>query len=374
MNHRFSPVIAAFGVNSMAQATHTNTQTAHLLQTARKTPQTVSVAHTKTHHANSLLQARVHVCAFSFLFVSALLASSLFAQSTAAPTPKTATARLSIEHPTSAFPGDPVCVTVYLPQTTQTTQFSARARLKRDAGKIDTASESFYSLPHKNGAYVCLLPLDSTAKTGAYTLTVSGTLDGAAFEQTYRIDVEPKDFVSETLHLDAVNTAIKTDTSTARKTQINRLNDILFTVNPNARYMRAPFSPPVTSTRRTSFYGDRRIYAYSNGKSETSLHYGIDYGVPTGTPVRSCGRGRVVLVENRVTTGNSVVVEHLPGLYSLYYHMSTTAVREGDIVEQGALLGESGATGLATGPHLHWEIRLLGIAVNPDFFVQNTLF
>ncbi|MEE0353111.1 MAG: M23 family metallopeptidase, partial [Treponema sp.] len=74
------------------------------------------------------------------------------------------------------------------------------------------------------------------------------------------------------------------------------------------------------------------------------------------------------------TTGWSVVIEHLPGLYSLYYHMSQLKVKEGDIVKPGQVIGFSGSTGLATGPHLHWEMRLNMEAVNPDFFTGDFAF
>jgi murein DD-endopeptidase MepM/ murein hydrolase activator NlpD len=133
-------------------------------------------------------------------------------------------------------------------------------------------------------------------------------------------------------------------------------------------YQQGAFSPPTTATRRTSFFGDRRVYAYSNGKSSTTEHYGIDYGVPTGTAVFACAAGKIVMAEDRISTGWSVVIEHLPGLYSLYYHMDSLAVKVNQIVKMGDEIGKSGATGLATGPHLHWEMRLHGNAVSPDFF------
>ena len=157
----------------------------------------------------------------------------------------------------------------------------------------------------------------------------------------------------------------------ALKEQINKLNGILGTINPAAVYQTERFMAPTSATRRTSFFADRRVYKYTNGKSSTSLHYGIDYGVPTGTQVNACAAGKVVLAETRVTTGWSVVIEHLPGLYSLYYHMSELKVKEGDMVKPGDLIGLSGATGLATGPHLHWEMRLNSEAVSPDAFVDS---
>ena len=134
------------------------------------------------------------------------------------------------------------------------------------------------------------------------------------------------------------------------------------------------FKKPIVSERMTAFFGDRRIYAYTNGKSSTSLHYGDDYGVPTGTEVFACGDGKVVMAENRISTGYSIVIEHLPGLYSLYYHLNEMSVKEGDIVKQGQLIAKSGSTGLATGPHLHWEIRLNGSAIRPNFFLSDFAF
>ena len=67
-----------------------------------------------------------------------------------------------------------------------------------------------------------------------------------------------------------------------------------------------------------------------------------------------------------------MVIEHMPGLYSLYYHLDSMNVKVGDMVKAGDMVGLSGSTGLATGPHLHWEVRLNGEAVNPDFFTEKS--
>ena len=208
-----------------------------------------------------------------------------------------------------------------------------------------------------------------------YSLKVTYRLTtGRFYDFTLPFALSYKKFVEETIPLDTKNTEIRTDTSPKRMGQIEKLTSILATVNKDHIYQTKSYSAPTTATRRTSYFADRRIYAYSNGKSSTSLHYGIDYGVPTGSDVTSCAAGKVVLAEDRVTTGWSVVIEHLPGLYSLYYHMSELKVKEGDTVKEGQLIGLSGATGLATGPHLHWEMRLNMAAVNPDFFTENFTF
>ena len=93
--------------------------------------------------------------------------------------------------------------------------------------------------------------------------------------------------------------------------------------------------------------------------------------IPTGTEIVAPASGKVMLAENRIATGWTVIIEHLPGLYTMYYHMSGLKVKEGQTVQQGDLLGPSGATGFATGPHLHWEVRLNSVIVNPDYFIEN---
>ena len=78
--------------------------------------------------------------------------------------------------------------------------------------------------------------------------------------------------------------------------------------------------------------------------------------------------------EERISTGNTIVIEHLPGVYSLYYHLDTLLAGCGEFVRAGTLIGRSGNTGLSTGPHLHWEFRVNGEAVSPDWFVGRVLF
>lgn len=276
----------------------------------------------------------------------------------------------------SVSPGDAVCVRIdFTPSRKTMREPAAQTQavlLFGDERKADFFQVGGARARSGGNSAVSLLgmvPLSTWQKGGEYTVTVMYSAFGGDFMKfTLPVSVRRKDFVSETLELDSSNTAIRTDTSPERMQQIDRLNGILLGVNPEAVYQTEAFSPPTTATRLTAFFGDRRVYAYSNGKTSTSLHHGTDYGVPTGTPVLSCGRGMVALAENRVSTGWSVVVEHMPGLYSLYYHMDSLSVREGELVEQGEQIGESGATGLATGPHLHWEVRLNGESVNPDFF------
>ena len=252
----------------------------------------------------------------------------------------------------------------------------AALQLLQDKKVIETAP--FYQINKNKKStteLLCGIPVSLWLKDGNYTLKVIYT-DPELQVQEFILPstLKMRSFPEEIIELNAANTAIKTDNSPERAAQIEKLNNILFTIMPSDIFSLKHFIPPTTSQRYTAYCGDRRTYKYSNGKSSTSLHYGNDYGIPTGTEVRACAEGKVVLAELRNSTGWSVVIEHLPGLYSLYYHMSELNVKEGDMVKQGELIGKSGATGLATGPHLHWEIRLNGSAVRPEFFLENFTF
>lgn len=253
----------------------------------------------------------------------------------------------------------------------------ATLQLIQDKKVVETAP--FYSISKKKSQtyaeMLCGVPVSLWVTDANYTLKVIFSIsEDEVKEFILPTTFTTRTFNKETIELNDANTAIKTDNSPERAAQIEKLNNILFTSMPGDVYSLKKFICPTTSTRYTANCGDRRVYAYSNGKSSTSLHYGNDYGIPTGSEVRACSDGKVVMAENRISTGWSVVIEHLPGLYSLYYHCSELNVKEGDSVKQGELIAKSGATGLATGPHLHWEVRLNGSAVVPEFFMQDFTF
>jgi murein DD-endopeptidase MepM/ murein hydrolase activator NlpD len=94
-------------------------------------------------------------------------------------------------------------------------------------------------------------------------------------------------------------------------------------------------------------------------------HGGIDYAAPMGTNINVAGSGRVVAVGPAGDYGNRVIVDHGNGLSTLYAHLSSIGVRVGDQLRQGQVLGKVGMTGRSTGPHLHFEVRDHGVAVNP---------
>lgn len=290
----------------------------------------------------------------------------------------------SVTYNEKAQPGDAVFVRLSLKfdgAVRKETLKNPAAVLQLFKGKERAAStQFFFTNPQNRSAetaeMLAGIPLSTwLSDKEVYSLKVIiSTGDAQKKEIMLPFSIQKKQFASERIVLDARNTGIRKDVSPERRAQSEKLNKILETVIPQDVYTLKPFTIPVDSKRITSGFGDRRVFEYTDKKTSTSLHYGIDYGVPTGTPVHSCAEGKVVLAENRISTGWSVVVEHLPGLYSLYYHLDSLGVNEGQYVKQGERLGLSGATGLATGPHLHWEIRLNMEAVNPEFFLKEFAF
>jgi len=266
--------------------------------------------------------------------------------------------------PENPRPGEPVTVCVGAASGVR------QAALMADGKRL--ARAAFFSVPAGEGKLnfmAAVLTVPSTALPGTALIAVEGKT-GVLNE--IPIQIADRDFVSEVIELNPVLTGIRTEPD-PQKTAESELLWAILSRTGRQIYATGAFSPPVSSTRLTSFFGDRRVYKYSNGTSDTSIHAGIDFGVPTGTPVSACGPGRVVLARFRIVTGNSVIIEHLPGVYSLYYHLDSIEVDEGAIVNTGTLLGLSGSTGLATGPHLHWEVRVSGENTDPDAFIARPI-
>ena len=113
--------------------------------------------------------------------------------------------------------------------------------------------------------------------------------------------------------------------------------------------------------KTSGVFGERRVF----NDDSVSRHRGIDILSPEGVPVKASNAGKVVLARNLYFSGNTVIINHGIGLFSIYCHLSKTIVREGSFADKGKILGYTGSTGRSTGPHLHWGLRLVDEYADP---------
>jgi murein DD-endopeptidase MepM/ murein hydrolase activator NlpD len=135
--------------------------------------------------------------------------------------------------------------------------------------------------------------------------------------------------------------------------------DYLNRITPD-REWSGQFTAPADAAI-SDVFGSQRIF---NGKT-SSPHLGLDFRVPSGTPVAAMNDGTVLLARPLYFEGNFVVLDHGQGLLTLYLHLSEFKVKEGDQVKRGQIVGLSGGTGRATGPHLHVAVRWQGTYLDP---------
>jgi murein DD-endopeptidase MepM/ murein hydrolase activator NlpD len=135
---------------------------------------------------------------------------------------------------------------------------------------------------------------------------------------------------------------------------------------PEGRSLRRAFiRAPVAFTRVSSGFNAARLHPILN---RIRAHKGVDYAAPIGTPVRAAGEARVRFVGQQGGYGKVIELEHRAGIVTVYGHLSRFAqgLSRGDRVRQGDVIGFVGMTGLATGPHLHYEYRVGGVQKNPQ--------
>ena len=205
-----------------------------------------------------------------------------------------------------------------------------------------------------------LVGIDLDTKPGRYVVKLSGLdTDGNPVASQDTLTVAAKTFPTRRLTVDEKYVTPPAKELARIKEESERVRAIFDTMTPQ-RYWRGPFRVPVPGSPISEF-GKRSVY---NGQPR-SPHTGTDFQGAAGAPIAAPNAGKVVLAANLYYSGNTLILDHGLGLYSYFGHMSAFSVRVGDQVKIGDIIGKVGATGLVTGPHLHWSVRLAGTRVDP---------
>ena len=205
-----------------------------------------------------------------------------------------------------------------------------------------------------------LAGVDVEAKPGNYKLSLEGTLaDGGVVRVTQDVLVEAGKYKTEKLTVP--QKFVQPDPETLRRVEAEKkVKEAAFSHEIAEPEWSGKFVPPI-DTAVSEGFGTRRTF---NGKL-ASVHRGLDYHAKPGSPVTAANSGEVVLARELFYEGNCVIIDHGQQFFTLYMHLSHLEVTEGQKVEKGQEVGLSGATGRATGPHLHTAVRWQGAYLDP---------
>jgi murein DD-endopeptidase MepM/ murein hydrolase activator NlpD len=225
---------------------------------------------------------------------------------------------------------------------------------------VATVQGKPYTLLRKEGGFWAVIGAAANQELGSYPISIV-IRDGAGLtvaELSASLVVYDTAYPVEQIFLTASESALL-DPALAQQEEATRAS-VYAKVTPE-RLWSGPFVYPVAGII-SSPYGIGRSY---NGAPVSSYHTGADFSADEGVPVAAANSGRVAFAGALPIRGNSVIIDHGAGVFSAYHHLSATSVQQGQMVNKGDLVGYVGSSGLATGPHLHWEIVVNGANVDP---------
>lgn len=214
----------------------------------------------------------------------------------------------------------------------------------------------------EEGRYWALVGLDPLTPAGSYSLALEAveTISGDQLTMQETLTVTKRSF--STLRLAIPTSRQSLLDPVLVQAERKKVNAVYAEVSPTRLWAGTFALPLAGEPRTTSPYGQLR--SYGNGPP-SSYHTGHDFGADTGTPVLAPITGTVALAEPLQVRGKAVILDHGLGVFTGYWHLSRIDVAVGEVVAKGQVIGLVGDTGLSTGPHLHWELRVYNVPVDP---------
>jgi murein DD-endopeptidase MepM/ murein hydrolase activator NlpD len=262
--------------------------------------------------------------------------------------PSTAAEKARVSwHPVKLRPGDVTWLHVKDVPETATVE-----------GALDGRPLMFFA---HGGGHAALVGIDLDTPPGTLAWRV-GIVEPGREPRTAQgtIVVARREFSVERLTVPPGMADLDPDTESRAVAEGARLRTLYRTITPE-RLWNGKFTKPVGTPGDGTGFGARRII---NGRPR-SPHSGIDFKAPRGTPVVAANAGRVALVAEFFFPGRLVILDHGLGLYTLYFHLDAVSVDEGERVDRGQTVGTVGATGRATGPHLHFGAQVGAARIDP---------
>jgi len=232
-----------------------------------------------------------------------------------------------------------------------------------EAPQVQWMNQDLFTAPFKNGkAWFGFFAADLKVKPGSYPLLVK--IPSTGVRKQIDITVRGKDFGVRQLTLPKGVVDLDAVTLERVKKEAAIMKEAL-EASPTVPQWKGPFVKPL-SGEVVGTFGQASII---NGMPRAP-HSGVDLKAERGTPVVSINSGRVVLTGEHFFNGLFVVVDHGGAVQSMYFHLDKILVQQGDEVTKGMVVGLVGATGRATGPHLHFGIRINGARIDPMQFIK----
>lgn len=234
------------------------------------------------------------------------------------------------------------------------------------AGDWDGRAIPLWRETEKPGTLHGLIGVDLEKAPGRYAWKVSWkNAAGEAKSCSAFVTVRAGKFTTERLTVEEQFVQPDPEQQKRAEEDQKKMRAIFETVTPE-RYWDGKFQVPLKGVTTGGNFGRRRIL---NGEAR-SPHAGVDFPALAGTPVFSTQSGKVALAEELYYSGNTIVIDHGYGIYTLYAHLSEMEAKPGQMVRAGEEIGKVGATGRVTGPHLHWGLTVERARVNALQIVQ----